>query len=232
MVVLRRMISIQNVDKAFGDKQVLRNFSLEVPHGRICGIYGKSGIGKSTLAKVLCGIYPTRSGEVFLDGKLLVSADWEYSRKLGIQIQMVYQQPYATLDPRQKIGKGFKELIRYHHFSVRGEEMALTEEYLTKVGLEPEILAHLPYQISGGEAQRVAIARCLMFQPRLLILDEATSMLDVSTQANVLGMIRRLMKEFGGSILLISHDTALVNSFCDQVYIFDDKTILKDKNKS
>ena len=92
---------------------------------------------------------------------------------------------------------------------------------LDKVGLAPQILAHLPHQISGGEAQRVAIARCLLFRPKLLILDEATSMLDVSTQANVLGMIRRQMRENGGGILLISHDEALVKSLCDQIYVFD-----------
>ena len=85
----------------------------------------------------------------------------------------------------------------------------------------PQILAHLPHQISGGEAQRVAIARCLLFRPKLLILDEATSMLDVSTQANVLGMIQRQMRESGGGILLISHDEALVKSLCDQIYVFD-----------
>ena len=121
----------------------------------------------------------------------------------------------------QKIGSGFKELIRYHGFAPRGEERALTEDVLVKVGLEPQILAHLPHQISGGEAQRVAIARCLLFRPKLLILDEATSMLDVSTQANVLGMIRRQMRESGGGILLISHDEALVKSLCDQIYVFD-----------
>lgn len=94
---------------------------------------------------------------------------------------------------------------------------------LVKVGLEPQILAHLPHQISGGEAQRVAIARCLLFRPKLLILDEATSMLDVSTQANVLGMVRRQMQEHHGSILLISHDEALVNLLCDQIYVFENK---------
>ena len=102
---------------------------------------------------------------------------------------------------------------------------------LDKVGLETDILTHLPHQISGGEAQRVAIARCLLFRPRLLILDEATSMLDVSTQANVLGMVRRQMQEHHGSILLISHDEALVNLLCDQIYVFDNKTLKKENRK-
>ena len=141
MVVLQGMISMEQIDKAFDGKQVLQNVTLDIPDGQICGIFGKSGIGKSTLAKVLCGICPPDGGRILLDGQCLVSQNTPYDRKLGLSIQMVYQQPYATLDPRQKIGSGFKELIRYHGFAPRGEERALTEDVLVKVGLEPQILA-------------------------------------------------------------------------------------------
>ena len=231
MVVLHEMISVQNVYKQFGEKTVLENAFLEIPDDCVCGIYGESGIGKSTMAKLLCGVYKPEQGEIFIGDQLLVSAAQPYDRKLGLQIQMVYQQPYATLDPRQKIGTGFRELIRYHRLAPKERERELTEDMLDKVGLEPDILTHLPHQISGGEAQRVAIARCLLFRPRLLILDEATSMLDVSTQANVLGMIRSRMHETGGSILLISHDRPLVDFFCDQIYVFDNKTLKKENKK-
>ena len=176
MVVLRGMIALQNIDKSFDGKRVLQNISLEIPDNQICGVFGKSGIGKSTLAKILCGVCPPDAGRILLDNRCLVSNDRPYDRRLGISIQMVYQQPYATLDPRQKIGSGFRELIRYHRFAPKGKEQALTEDILSKVGLEPQILAHLPHQISGGEAQRVAIARCLLFQPRLLILDEGSNL--------------------------------------------------------
>ncbi|MFQ9482096.1 MAG: ATP-binding cassette domain-containing protein [Oscillospiraceae bacterium] len=151
MVVLQGMISMEQIDKAFDGKQVLQNVTLDIPDGQICGIFGKSGIGKSTLAKVLCGICPPDGGRILLDGQCLVSQNTPYDRKLGLSIQMVYQQPYATLDPRQKIGSGFKELIRYHGFAPKGKERALTEDVLVKVGLEPQILAHLPHQISGGK---------------------------------------------------------------------------------
>ena len=231
MVVLRGMIALQNIDKSFNGEHILQNVSLEIPDNQICGVFGKSGIGKSTLAKILCGVCPPDAGRILLDNRCLVSNDRPYDRRLGISIQMVYQQPYATLDPRQKIGSGFRELILYHRFAPKGKEQALTEEILAKVGLEPQILAHLPHQISGGEAQRVAIARCLLFQPRLLILDEATSMLDVSTQANVLGVVRRLMHANGGSILLISHDEGLVNSICDQIYVFDNKSKTQEEKE-
>ena len=229
MVVLSGMISVEHVSKSFGEQAVLERASMEIPEGCICGIYGKSGTGKTTMAKLLCGVIRPREGEIRLDDRLLVSGEQPYDRKLGLNIQMVYQQPYATLDPRQKIGSGFRELIRYHGFAPKGKELSTAAESLGEVGLEPEILNHLPHQISGGEAQRVAIARCLLFHPRLLILDEATSMLDVSTQANVLGMIRRRMEQQGGSILLISHDRPLTEYFCDQIYVFDNKTLKKEK---
>ena len=232
MVVLRGMIALQNIDKSFNGEHILQNVSLEIPDNQICGVFGKSGIGKSTLAKILCGVCPPDAGRILLDNRCLVSNDRPYDRRLGISIQMVYQQPYATLDPRQKIGNGFRELIRYHRFAPKGKEQALTEEILAKVGLEPQILAHLPHQISGGEAQRVAIARCLLFQPRLLILDEATSMLDVSTQANVLGVVRRQMRANGGSVLLISHDEGLVKSLCDQIYVFDNQSKTQEEKEN
>lgn len=221
MAVCASMIFIRNLCKAFDGKPVLKDISLEIADGAICGVYGKSGIGKSTLAKLLCGVQQPDSGNIFLDTAPLFNEKKRYNRRLGIQIQMVYQQPYATLDPRQRIGDGFRELISYHRFTFKGNEQALTEECLRKVGLQTEILGHFPHQISGGEAQRVAIARSLLFQPRLLILDEATSMLDVSTQANVLGMVRRQIQNTGGSILLISHDKALVDLYCNQIYVFD-----------
>ena len=137
MVVLRGMISIQHVDKAFNGNPVLQDVSFDIPDGQIFGVFGKSGIGKSTLAKVLCGICPPDAGTITLDDQILVSADQLYDRRLGIHIQMVYQQPYATLDPAQKIGAGFIELIRYHRFSPKGEELSLTKEMLDKVGLAP-----------------------------------------------------------------------------------------------
>ena len=100
MVVLQGMIALQNIDKSFDGKHILQNVSLEIPDNQICGVFGKSGIGKSTLAKILCGVCPPDAGRILLDNRCLVSNDRPYDRRLGISIQMVYQQPYATLDPR------------------------------------------------------------------------------------------------------------------------------------
>ena len=223
------MLEIKNCCKSFGNQTVLQDVSLNIPDGSIIGMSGASGIGKSTLAKILCGVTAPDAGAVFLDGKLLVSPKEAYDRKRGLAIQMVYQQPYATLDPSQKIGAGLRELISYHRLTKNGQETGkLIADILAQMQLPSKILAHLPRQISGGEAQRVALARCLLLRPKLLILDEATSMLDVSTQANLLTLVKAQMIPSGGSVLFISHDRALTDFYCDTVYAFDEDHRLKE----
>ena len=223
------MLEIKNCCKSFGNQKVLDDVSMTIPDGSIIGIFGASGIGKSTLAKILCGVTAPDAGAVFLDGKLLVSPKEAYDRKRGLAIQMVYQQPYATLDPAQKIGAGLRELISYHHLAENKKAAeTLIADILAQMQLPSKILAHLPRQISGGEAQRVALARCLLLSPKLLILDEATSMLDVSTQANLLALVKAQMIPSGGSVLFISHDRALTDFYCDTVYAFDEDHRLKE----
>ena len=223
------MLELQNCCKAFGSQTVLQNVSLNIPAGSIIGVSGASGIGKSTLAKILCGVMPPDAGEVSLDGKLLVSQKEAYDRKRGLAIQMVYQQPYASLDPSQKIGAGLRELISYHRLAENKKAAeTLIADILVQMQLPAKILAHLPRQLSGGEAQRVALARCLLLRPKLLILDEATSMLDVSTQANLLALVKAQMLPNGGSVLFISHDRALTDFYCDVVYAFDEDRRLKE----
>ena len=217
------MISMEQIDKAFDGKQVLQNVTLDIPDGQICGIFGKSGIGKSTLAKVLCGICPPDGGRILLDGQCLVSQNTPYDRKLGLSIQMVYQQPYATLDPRQKIGSGFKELIRYHGFAPKGKERALTEDVLVKVGLEPQILAHLPHQISGGEAQRVWIAMVLAQEPDLLFLDEPTTFLDISYQLEILRLVKELNRTLGMGVVMVLHDLSQAMNVSDRIVVLKDR---------
>ena len=223
------MLEIKNCCKAFGDQTVLQDVSLNIHDGSIIGVSGASGIGKSTLAKILCGVTAPDAGEIFLDGQLLVSEKSNYDRRRGLAIQMVYQQPYATLDPSQKIGAGLRELISYHRLAENKEAAeTLIADILAQMQLPAKILSHLPRQISGGEAQRVALARCLLLSPKLLILDEATSMLDVSTQANLLALVKAQMLPNGGAVLFISHDRALTNFYCDTVYEFDETHQMKE----
>lgn len=223
------MLEIKTCCKSFGNQTVLQDVSMTIPNGSIIGVSGASGIGKSTLAKILCGVTKPDKGEAFLDGQLLVSEKSNYDRRRGLSIQMVYQQPHATLDPSQKIGAGLRELISYHRLTKnRQETEKLIADILAQMQLPSKILAHLPRQISGGEAQRVALARCLLLRPKLLILDEATSMLDVSTQANLLALVKAQMVPGGGAVLFISHDRALTEFYCDTVYEFDEDHQLKE----
>ena len=220
------LLRAENLRLAYGNKAILNHASFSVAEGEIVGVYGKSGCGKSTLSKLLCGVHEPRGGELYLDEELLCSAKKPYDHKRGLAIQMVYQQPYSSLDYSQRIGRGFTELLRYHGFAAdRHSAEALSRELLSRVGLASDILNHRPHQLSGGEAQRIALARALVFRPRLLILDEATSMLDVSTQANVLALVKKAMQENGGSVLLISHDYELVEALCHRIYLFENQNL-------
>lgn len=223
------MLEIKKCCKSFGGQTVLQDVSLTVPDGSVIGVFGASGIGKSTLAKILCGVTAPDAGEIFLDGQLLVSGKGGYDRGRGLAVQMVCQQPHASLDPSQKIGAGLRELISYHHLAEhKNAAEKLIADVLAQMQLPDKILAHLPRQISGGEAQRAALARCLLLSPKLLILDEATSMLDVSTQANLLALVKAQLLPRGGSVLFISHDRALTDFYCDTVYVFDENHRLKE----
>ncbi len=223
------MISFTDISFSYRDKQILERASFRIPERSTVSLLGDSGIGKSTVAKILTGILKPSQGKVEMEGELLVSESEPYDRKLGLGIQMVHQHPYLSLDPRQRIGKGFIEIVRYHHMADRAHEEAFIQEAVAAMGLEPETLNHLPSQISGGEAQRVSLAKALLFSPKLLILDEATSMLDVSTQANVLGLAKRVQISRGGSILLITHDHEVSEGYSDITYTIENKTIRRRK---
>ncbi len=223
------MISFTDISFSYRDKTILEKASFTIPERSIVSLLGDSGIGKSTVAKILTGILKPSQGRVEMDGRLLVSESEPYDRKLGLGIQMVHQHPYLSLDPRQRIGKGFIEIVRYHHMAERNQEQSFILDAVNAAGLDPETLNHLPSQISGGEAQRVSLAKALLFSPRLLILDEATSMLDVSTQANVLGMARRVQISRGGSILLITHDHEVSEGYSDITYTIENNNIRRKK---
>ena len=217
------MLRCENLSKAFGDKAALRQASLHIAPGEIVGLVGPSGSGKSTLARLLCGILKPDSGEIYLHDRKLADPAMDYDRPAGLAIQMVYQQPYLSLDPNRKLGRQMQEIIRYQGFAPdRGAEKDLIRASLREVGLGENILRHRPGQISGGEAQRFTLALCLLYDPRVLVMDEATSMLDVSTAANVIALVRETMLPRGGSVLFISHDRAVTEHICHRIYRLKD----------
>lgn len=217
------MIEIENVSKAYG-KPVLSGVNAVFRDGETAGIYGESGCGKSTLAKILCGVERADCGELKIDGVTVFSAKKKYDRKIGKAIQYVYQQPFASLDPAQKIGDALTELIRYNKIArSKSEARNIARHAAEEMGIKREVLESLPNEISGGEAQRVAVIRCLLLNPKMIILDEATSMLDVSTQANVLAKVREIQKKNNLTVLFISHDRELVKTFCDRIYLYENR---------
>ena len=209
------MLEIKNCCKSFENQTVLQDVSLTIPDGSIIGMFGASGIGKSTLAKILCGVMPPDAGEVFLDGQLLLSKKEAYDRKCGLAIQMVYQQPYATLDSSQKIGAGLRELISYHRLAENKKAAeTLIADVLAQMQLPPKILAHLPRQISGGEAQRVKLATELSRRATgktLYVLDEPTTGLHMADVDKLIGVLQRLT-ETGNSVLVIEHNLDVIKT--------------------
>jgi peptide/nickel transport system ATP-binding protein len=190
--------------------------SLELGRGEAVGLVGESGSGKSTFARALAGLQPVDGGEIRLAGRLLPARRKRADRR---RIQMVFQDPYSSLNPRLTVGGMLGELLRVHHVVPRNEVAAASRELLTMVGLDPGALSAYPRQFSGGQRQRVAIARALALRPDVLIADEPVSSLDVSVQATILNLLRDLQRDLGLTLLLIAHNLAVVRHLCDRVAV-------------
>lgn len=210
----------------------LKNVSLTIENGKKVGLIGKSGEGKSTLANILCGVLPPDEGQVYLDGKPLYSAKNKYDKKEGVKIQLIPQKPSMALDPTQRIGDAVREALVFSKRAKIGKDarekaLALFDE----VGLERTLEKRLPEHLSGGQAQRAVIARALAVNPQVLVCDESTSMLDATTQKNIIELVDALVKERGISVLFISHDVELVEGFCDDTYRISDGNVGKEEKK-
>jgi oligopeptide/dipeptide ABC transporter ATP-binding protein len=189
---------------------------LEVRRGEALALVGESGSGKSTLALALTGLQPTDAGQIRLEGRVLPE---HRSRDDRRRIQMVFQDPYSSLNPRLTVGSMLGELLRVHHVVPRDEVRSFSAELIRLVGLDEGALGAYPRQFSGGQRQRVAIARALALRPEILVADEPVSALDVSVQATILNLLRDLRRELGLTLLLISHNLAVVRHLCDRVAV-------------
>ena len=189
---------------------------LTVRRGEVLALVGESGSGKSTLARALSGLQRPDRGEIRLDGRVLPD---RRSRTDQRKIQMVFQDPYSSLNPRLTVGGMLHELLRVHHIVPRDEVESYTRQLLSLVGLDEEAVHAYPRQFSGGQRQRVAIARALALRPELLVADEPVSALDVSVQATILNLLQDLRAELGLTLLLISHNLAVVRHLCDRIAV-------------
>ncbi len=189
------------------------SFSLEA--GKTLAVVGESGCGKSTLARLITMIEEPTAGSLLIDGKPVTAGDPELRRK----VQIVFQNPYGSLNPRQKVGSILEEPLKINtndDAATRGEK---ARAMMAKVGLRPEHYDRYPHMFSGGQRQRIAIARALMLNPKIMVLDETVSALDVSIQAQVLNILMDLQKEFGLAYIFISHDLSVVRHFADDIMV-------------
>ncbi|MFD1941494.1 ABC transporter ATP-binding protein [Paradevosia shaoguanensis] len=192
------------------------NFKLE--KGKTLAIVGESGSGKSTLARILTLIDPATSGELLIEGQP-VDISKGLSREMRRKVQIIFQNPYGSLNPRQKIGDVLAEPLLINTSMPAAERREKAMQMLLKVGLGPEHFNRYPHMFSGGQRQRIAIARALMLNPKLLVLDEPVSALDLSVQAQILNLLADLQDEFGLTYVFISHDLSVVRYIADEVMV-------------
>lgn len=192
---------------------------LAVYEGETLALVGESGCGKSTLGRLLLGLLPPTQGQVFFDGQDLAALPPARLRALRRQMQLVFQDTAAALNPRWAVGQSLAEPLRIHNLCPRGEYAARGAALLTQVGLAPDLLDRYPHQLSGGQRQRVGLARALALSPRLVVCDEPVSALDVSVQAQMLNLLADLQASQGLTYVLISHDLGVVRHSADRVCV-------------
>jgi oligopeptide/dipeptide ABC transporter ATP-binding protein len=216
----RRFVSRNTL---FGKKRVMTAVSdvtLDVPRARVTGVVGESGCGKSTLARLVLRLIEASSGQVVFDGADLATLSAAALRKLRRRMQLVFQDPYSSIDPRYSVREALLEPARVQGLALGRQETAeRVDALMAMVGLNPALQDSYPHQLSGGQKQRVGIARALALQPAFLVLDEPTASLDVSIQAQIVALLEKLRQDLGLTYLFISHDLGLVRYFCDRIVV-------------
>lgn len=218
-----KLLQLTDLTVRFPDRQrsvnAVDRLSLELNEGEIYGLVGESGCGKSTTARTVAGLYKASSGKMFFSGEELTGLSRRNRKNRMKDIQMIFQDPYSSLNPRKNVWNIIAEPIRNYEKLTKAEELERVRELICRVGLHPEAIDQYPHQFSGGQRQRIGIARALALRPKLLIADEPVSALDVSVQAQVLNFMKEIQREYKLTILFISHDLGIVRHMCDRVGI-------------
>jgi oligopeptide transport system ATP-binding protein len=205
--------------KRRAEVKAVREVDLTVGRGEALGVVGESGCGKSTLGRMLLHLLPPSSGRVFFDGRALHDLTPATRRRMRARMQMIFQDPYASLDPRRRAGEQIGDGILIHGLADRTEARARVADLLQQVGLDPSHGDRLPHEFSGGQRQRIAIARALATKPDFIVADEPVSALDVSVQAQIVTLLAELRSSFGLALLFISHDLHVVRHLCERVVV-------------
>ena len=214
------MLKAENISKSFVDRsngkifELLHNVSLELKPGEAVALMGDSGSGKSTLARILLRLLPCDCGKIYFQGRDITQATAKDLSIFRRNVQFISQRPESFLDPRQTLGCSLKEAFIVFNLPYDEEKI---KEMLDLVKLNAELLQRYPHQVSGGEIQRICLVRAMLLEPKLLVLDEPTSMLDISVQAQILHLLRDIRQEKQLAYLFITHDKQLAKWLCDRV---------------
>lgn len=225
------ILRCENINKSYKKKNhyhiAADNISFQLEEGECLGIVGESGSGKSTLAKIIMNLEKSDSGKVFLRDNNITNIKGKKLRKAYKDIQMVFQDAVGSFNPKITIGQSINEYVCNLCFVTKDDREKKVDELLRLVGLPIDFKNRYPHELSGGQCQRVAIARALSSHPKVLICDEATSALDVSVQAQIIELLINMKKELNISYIFITHDLAIVSSFCDRVIVMKDGKIVE-----
>ena len=224
------MIEIKNLKKYFpikggffnnkkGDVKAVENITFKIPEGEILGLVGESGSGKTTLGRSIIRLIEPSEGEIYYNDKNILKFNEKDMRSLRKEFQIIFQDPYASLDPRKKIFDIISQGLKIHTNMTKQEIYEKVSSIIKEVGLQEEHLNRYPHEFSGGQRQRIGIARALLLDPKFIIADEPVSALDVTIQAQILKLILELKEKYSLTILFISHDLSVINQIADRVMV-------------
>jgi peptide/nickel transport system ATP-binding protein len=207
------------LDRHVGDIRAVDDVSLSIARGETLGLVGESGCGKSTVGRTIIRLYKPTAGRIVFDGQDISDLDAGEMRPIRRRMQMVFQDPFSSLNPRHSIGRIVGEPLRTHGISSRGDTSTRVQELLSTVGLPADAAGRYPHEFSGGQRQRIGLARALALNPDLIVADEPVSALDVSIQAQIINLLEQLQEEFDLTYLFIAHDLAVVRHISDRIAV-------------
>ncbi len=219
------------LQRTVGHHKAVDGVSFTIGRGQTLGLVGESGCGKTTVGRTLLGLQPATGGKVFFDGKDVFAQGASAMRQLRRQMQIIFQDPGGSLNPRMRVGRIVGEPLEVHGMASGEELRERVESLLERCGLWRAAADRYPHEFSGGQRQRIGIARALALGPRLIVCDEPTSALDVSVQSQILNLLADLQQEFGLSYLFISHDMAVIHHVCDRIAVMKEGRIVEEGSR-
>lgn len=229
---MTEILKVENLSKLFKQKQRItgvKNIDFNLYQGECLGIIGESGCGKSTIAKLITRLIDADTGNIYFNQQNITKLKGKELKNFYKNIQMIFQMPQNSFNPRQKLGDSIIEILTNNGIDKQQAKIQM-KTLFAKVGLNNELSQRYPHQVSGGQCQRVAIARAISINPQILICDEATSSLDVTIQKQIVDLLQALQAEFNLSIILITHDLALIQRLCNRVIVIYQGEIIEQGN--